>query len=144
MPLNPRYRAWLYAAFALLFLSGAAWFALDQVGGGAGAGPWAETATWLLMIHGGVAMAALMLLGALFPLHIQPSLRRAKNYGSGFTMLTVIGLLILTAFGLYYAGGEGLRAWSGYLHIALGLAFPILLTAHVLWGKRDSLRRRLD
>jgi hypothetical protein len=144
MPLSPRYRAWLYAAFTLLFLSGAAWLALDQIGGGAAMGPWAGTATWLLMIHGGVAMPALMLLGALFPLHIQPSLRRAKNFGSGFTMLTVIGLLILTAFGLYYAGGESLRAWSSDLHIALGLAFPILLTAHILWGKRDSLRRRLD
>jgi hypothetical protein len=93
------------------------------------------------MIHGGVAMATLLLLGALFPLHVQGSWRRGKNYGSGLVMVTVNALLIVTAFGLYYFGSETLRTWTSDIHIAVGLAFPVLLTAHVAWGKRDSRRR---
>lgn len=144
MPLNTRLRAWLYAAFAALFLSGAGWLVADFLQGAPGAGDERELASLLLTVHGSLAMPTLMLLGALFPLHVQGSWRRGKNLGSGVTMLAVNGVLIVTALGLYYIGAEALRRWTSDIHIAVGLAFPVLITIHVVLGKRNSLRRSLD
>jgi hypothetical protein len=46
--------------------------------------------------------------------------------------------LILTSFGLYYIGSDIFRGWASDLHIVLGLAFPAMLTAHVVAGKQRS------
>ena len=55
------------------------------------------------------------------------------------------GILTITGYGLYYAGGERLRAWTSWIHLAIGLALPLLLL-HILLGKRtrpaDQLQRR--
>jgi len=142
MPLEKRFRAWLYAAFAVLFVSGALWLAADALAEGPGLGDWAGAGALLLMIHGGAAMALLLLLGALFPLHVLPGWRLDRNRGSGMAMVVLDAVLILTAFGLYYLGSERLRAWTSDLHIALGLALPAVLLLHVVLGKREAARRR--
>ena len=49
----------------------------------------------------------------------------------------LMGLLMVTAFGLYYAGSDVLRAWTGYVHIAAGLALPMLFGMHLLLGRRS-------
>lgn len=64
------FRYAIYAAFTLLFLSGAAWLLADQQKDSFGAEVWQQISAYSLMLHGGTAMLALMLLGALFPLHI--------------------------------------------------------------------------
>jgi len=51
-------------------------------------------------------------------------------------MLASNALLIVTAFGLYYIGREGLRHWAGTLHVALGFGFPVVLAIHVFRGRR--------
>ena len=142
MPLEKRLRTMLYAAVAVLFLTGAAWLAADAVAEGPGLGAWAGTGTLLLMIHGGAAMALLLLLGALFPLHVLPGWRLDRNRASGGAMVVLDALLIVTAFGLYYLGSEQLRAWTSDLHIGFGLALPPLLLLHVVLGKRAAARRR--
>jgi hypothetical protein len=40
---------------------------------------WQQTAAYLPMVHGGAAMATLLLLGALIPVHVQRSWRSGKN-----------------------------------------------------------------
>ena len=45
-------------------------------------------------------------------------------------------VLTITGYGLYYAGGEGLRAWTSWIHLAIGMVLPILLLIHILLGKR--------
>src|SRR6516165_12761889 len=56
------------------------------------------------------------------------------------------GILSVTGYGLYYAGGESLRAWTSWIHLAVGLALPLLLILHIWLGKRKrpaaSLRNR--
>jgi len=99
---------------------------------------WQFAGAYLLMIHGGAAMVMLMLLGALVPLHMQRGWRTRRNRLTGATMLTCNAVLILTSFGLYYAGSELLRPWMSNIHIGFGLCVPLLFVAHVALGRRCS------
>ena len=97
-----------------------------------------QAAAYLLKVHGGAAMLTLMLLGALFPLHIGHAWRAKKNRATGIVMLACNAVLIATAFGLYYLASETLRPWASNLHIAFGLAIPLLFLAHVKAGRRRN------
>src|SRR5262245_31716657 len=130
-------RGAIYALFAMLFASGAVWLVADALKDGAGGEAWQVVAANLLMIHGGASMATLVVLGALFPLHMRLGWRANRNRVSGSLMATITGLLIVTAFGLYYSGSDVLRASTSYLHIGVGLELPILVVVHVLRGRRS-------
>jgi hypothetical protein len=135
--LNPRFRFALYAAFSVLFLTGCGWLLADRIKDGSlNSEAWQAIAANLLMLHGGAAMATLMLLGALFPLHIQRAWRSGRNRSTALGMLTFNSLLVLTSFGLYYAGADILRAWASSVHEAIGLGLPVLFLIHVLAGRR--------
>jgi cation transport ATPase len=134
--LDPPFRFAIYIAFAVLFASGAAWLGADQMKESANGEIWQQAAAYLLMVHGGAAMLTLMLLGALFPLHIGRAWRAEKNRATGIVMLAFNAVLIATAFGLYYLASEILRPWASDLHIAFGLAMPVLFLVHVKTGRR--------
>jgi cation transport ATPase len=136
--LDPPFRFAIYSAFATLFVSGAAWLVAGQMKESSEAEIWQQAAATLLMVHGGAAMVTLMLLGALFPLHIGRAWRARKNRATGIVMLTFNAVLIATAFGLYYLGSEILRPWASDLHIAFGLAMPLLFLAHVKTGRKRA------
>ncbi len=63
---------------------------------------------------------------------------------NGSLFLGTFGILTVTGYGLYYAGGESLRAWTSWIHLAVGLALPLLLILHIWLGKRTSQRLRLQ
>ncbi|HJT05999.1 MAG TPA: hypothetical protein VJ747_03685 [Stellaceae bacterium] len=135
--LDPRFRAILYVVVGLLFGTGAAWFAVDRLKEiGPGTERWQAASAWLLMLHGGAAMVFLLLLGGLIALHARIGWRLGNNRVSGSIMLTLNAVLVVTAFGLYYAGSETLRAWTSDIHIAVGLGFPALLAVHAVLGRR--------
>ena len=133
--LDPPFRFAIYSAFAVLFASGAAWLVASQLKESPEGEIWQESAATLLMLHGGTAMLTLMLLGALVPGHIGRAWRAGKNRGTGIVMLAFNAVLIVTAFGLYYLSSETLRPWASGLHIAFGLAMPLLFLAHVKTGR---------
>jgi hypothetical protein len=135
--LEPPFRRALYAVFAALVATGIGWLVADWHKDPVGPEFWQLVASDLLMVHGGTAMAALLLLGALFPLHIRRAWRTGRNRLTGPTMIGVNAALIATAFGLYYAGSDTLRPWISDLHIAVGLALPAFLTLHVWLGRRS-------
>ena len=136
MRLDPVFRRTLYAAFAVLVLTGAAWLLADWRKDPLDPDLWQAVAASSLMLHGGAAMLTLLLLGALVPLHIRRGWRSGRNRLTGPTMITVNAVLIITAFGLYYAGSDTLRPWVSDLHIVIGLALPPALLAHVWLGRR--------
>jgi hypothetical protein len=136
--LNPYFRWAVYTAFVLLFVSGAVWLLADQLKDGPNGELWQAAGANLLMVHGGVAMATLLLLGALFPLHMQRAWRAHKNRMTGIAMVTLNTILVVTSFGLYYLGSETLRPWISDTHIAVGLTLPILLLIHIVQGRRGS------
>jgi hypothetical protein len=136
--LEPPFRIAIYSAFAMLFASGAAWVVADQMKESTNGEIWQQAAAYLLMVHGGAAMVTLMLLGALFPLHIGRAWRAKKNRVTGIVMIAFNAVLIATAFGLYYLGSEAIRPWASDIHIAVGLSLPLLLLVHLKIGRKHT------
>ena len=87
-------------------------------------------------LHGAAAMAILVLIGMLLSAHVRFAWRARRNPGDGSLFLGTFGILTITGYGLYYAGGETLRAWTSWIHLAVGLALPVLLLLHIWLGKR--------
>jgi heme A synthase len=135
--LNSRFRYAVYAAIAVLFLSGVGWFAADWQKEDANGETWQQIAVYLLMLHGGGAMVTLLLLGALIPVHLLRSWRRGKNLVMGSVMVALNAVLIATAFGLYYLGSEAVRPWMSWVHLVIGALLPGLLALHIVLGRRQ-------
>ena len=139
--LNRPFKAVVYLSFGLLLLTGAGW--MYAQGRLADQG-WEPLPRLLMKIHGGAAMLALLVLGALAT-HIRRGWKADKNRLSGALLMAVNVFLIVTGYGLYYAGGEALREWFSHWHAWIGLASGVLLPAHVLAGRliiRALHRRR--
>ena len=134
------YRWVSYLIILALLGSGLAWVVADQLKatGGAGADSefWQRVVANALTVHGGSAMAALLLLGALGEAHMRRGWRARRNRATGVIMLLVNGLLIVSAFALYYMGSEVLRPWISLVHIAVGLVLPLLIIVHIWIGRR--------
>lgn len=120
----------------MLFLTGAGWFVADWQKDVSSSEIWQQIAANMLMVHGGVAMLALMLIGALIPLHLLRSWRARKNRVSGSVMVAFNAVLIATAFGLYYLGSETLRPWISWIHIGAGLLVVLAFPLHIVLGRR--------
>jgi cytochrome c biogenesis protein CcdA len=139
--LKPSFRFAIYAAFAVLFLTGAGWLVADWRKNISDDDIWQQTAATLLMVHGGAAMVTLLLLGALIPVHVLRSWRSGNNLVSGSVMITLNTLLIVTAFGLYYLGSETVRPWMSWIHLVAGFSVPVLFAIHIFLGRRRSKQR---
>lgn len=136
MRLKSSFRYSIYAAFAVLFLTGSGWLVVDWQKNISSDEIWQQTAAYLLMTHGGAAMVTLLLLGALIPVHMLRSWRSGNNLVTGSLMITLNTLLVVTAFGLYYLGSETGRPWMSWIHIVVGFCVPSLLALHVFLGRR--------
>jgi hypothetical protein len=134
--LDPLFRYAVYAAFAVLLLTGAGWLVADWQKEVSGDEFWQQGIAYLLMVHGGAAMLALLMLGALIPMHLIRAWRGRRNRISGSLMATFNALLIVTAFGLYYLGSETLRPWISWIHIAVGFSLAVWFPIHIYRGRR--------
>jgi len=135
--LEPSFRFAIYAAFAVLFLTGAGWLVADWQKEISSEEIWQQSVAYLLMVHGGAAMVTLLLLGALIPVHVMRAWRSRKNRVSGSAMATFNAILIMSAFGLYYLGSETLRPWMSWIHIAAGFSVALWLPVHIFLGRRE-------
>jgi cytochrome b561 len=141
--LEPGLRFWTYAVFATLATTGAIWLIADLLKDPEGE-IWQTIAADMLMLHGMTAMIALILIGAMMPLHVQRSWRAGNNRVSGAVMIGANAVLVTTAWGLYYAGSDLLRTFVADVHIAAGFALPALAIAHVVLGRRVRARRHVE
>ena len=132
---KPLHRRLLYFAVALLFLSGVAWTYWNYFVASRDDSEMAAKA-WAMKIHGGAAMAILVLIGMLLTEHVRVAWRARRNRGNGSLFLSALAVLTITGYGLYYAAGESLRAWASWIHLGVGLALPLLFIFHVWLGKR--------
>jgi hypothetical protein len=133
--LKPLQRYFLYGVLALLFLSGVTWEYWNYLAASPGYFE-ASAKAWAMKIHGAAAMAILVLVGMLLAGHVRTAWRARRNRGNGLLFLTAFAILTVTGYGLYYAGGEDLRAWTSWIHLGVGLALPLLLMLHVWLGRR--------
>jgi hypothetical protein len=132
--LSPFTEFFVYLVFGLLLVTGVVWMLaqarLDEGN---------HVSSLMLKAHGGAAMGALVLVGVLIN-HVRKGWKARKNRASGLTLLFVILFLVVTGYGLYYAGDEQLRSLISQWHAWIGLGLFPLLPAHVLIG--CALRRR--
>ena len=124
----------VYLVFGILLVTGVAWMVfqarLDEGN---------HVSSLMLKLHGGAAMISLILLGALIN-HMRKGWKSRKNRTSGLTLVLVILFLVVTGYGLYYAGNEQLRSLISQWHAWIGLGIFLLLPAHILIG--GALRRK--
>jgi len=138
--LSQPFQAIIYISVSVLLITGAAWMILHS--------PVEQTtnsrniSAQLMRIHGAAAMAVLVVLGALTP-HIRRGWKEKKNRFTGVLMIAVNLFLVLSGYGLYYAGNEKLRAWLSCSHGWIGLGIAIVLPAHVITGRMIIRRLHL-
>src|SRR5262245_61474465 len=105
------WKAALYLLLATSWFTGTAWFSLHRwvrIQGDFGEehSPWEPT---LIKIHGACAMLVMVYFGYLLASHVPIGLRSRRNRGLGLTLVFGLGFMIVTAYGLYYIGGEDFR-----------------------------------
>lgn len=123
----------VYIVFGTLLLTAGVWLWTQS-----GIGSDNPVPSLMMKIHGTAAMAALVLLGALL-IHIRRGWIAKKNRRSGIVLLVTVLFLIVTGYGLYYAGDEQLRAWISRSHTWIGFGLVLLIPGHALLGR--ALRR---
>jgi hypothetical protein len=127
--LRPFHRRLLYGVLALLlFFSGAAWAYWNDLVLSPGDFEMSAKA-WAMKIHRAAAIAILVLVGMLLAGHMRAAWRARRNRGNGSLFFGAFGILTITGYGLYYAGSESSRAWTSWIHLAVGLALPLLFDA---------------
>ncbi len=134
----------MYAAGSLLLLSGVGWLVghyFLRAPGAFGAAPHPSEAWWM-RLHGAAVIVFLVVFGALLPGHVVQNWRHRMNRYSGLSVITVVVLLALSGYGLYYLVDERLRNLTSTLHWLLGLSALLVLVLHVILGKRMAARAR--
>lgn len=125
----------LHLATAGVALSGLAFGALKYFGERAGEfGP--EPHPWMAWAQHAHVLAGPLLVfafGILFKAHVLPALRsRETRRGSGWVLLVVISLLILSGYLLQIQAQATLRQALAWLHAPLGALFLLAYLAHLL------------
>ena len=78
--------------------------------------------------HGFIVLVFLIAFGTLVPFHFRAGWMAGTRFRSSLPLIAVTLILILTGWGLYYAGGESLRQGLHFSHSLLGvLLLPLFL-----------------
>ena len=140
--LEPFHRRLFYIVFGVLWGSGTLWLLIEWF-----KDPELGTARTLLQtfsmkVHGATMLVYLAMLGTLIT-HIRRGTALKTNRLSGFSVIALNGILVLSGWLLYYVSNDALRQWSSTIHWAIGLGTLPLLCGHVFLG-RGWATRRLD
>ena len=126
-----------YGAGTVLLASGLAWLTVHYLHWPAASlpameglpSPWEP---WLMRAHGAAVMVALFVVGAMSSTHVVRGWRLHRRVPSGVALLSLLALLTLSAYGLYYVVSDAGREALGLAHAAVGLAMVLTL----LWHRR--------
>ncbi len=133
----PPWQRRLGAACALLLpVSGAAWLWLHFMVAAEGLPHPAEA--WAMKLHGGAAMAALFVFGALAGGHLRHGWQLTQRHGRGLrgqrrlglVLAMLAALLAASGYALYYWVPEGARDAVGWAHAGTGFAMLLLVAVH--------------
>jgi hypothetical protein len=127
------WQIWLLSiSGTILWLSGAGWLLLHYYGQSPGEfGPQINPMEpWFLRVHGLALIPALLGFGGLFVTHLPKGWKVKRQRYLGIALTTLVGVLILSGYMLYYVGDEALRDWTSVLHWSFGLGVPIIFIWH--------------
>ncbi len=137
--LGPR-RRWMVNATGLgLWVTGVAWLGLHQFGvrqGEFGA-EHSPLEAWSLEAHGAFAFLALWVLGLLWGVHVVNGWRLQQRRWTGGVLLSIVAVLILSGYLLYYAGEDTVRPIVSAIHWVVGLGVLFAYLTHRLFRSRS-------
>jgi hypothetical protein len=145
MRLSQRHERWLYAIGALIFVSGLGWLGDHYLFAGSAefGDAHAPFEPLWLRLHGAAAMAGLVVWGSVFPGHIARAWHLGVNRRSGLLMLSLVVLLVVSGWSLYYISDEDTRPWISMVHWLAGIVAGAGLGIHVWLGKRRIQSRQI-
>lgn len=131
-------RQWaLWITVFMLVATGAAWLWAEYAYMPAEDGMEAyELKHYTMVVHAGFALLFVFAAGTLLYTHMQAAWLQGRNRFSGVIMAGTASVLLLSGYGLWYAGGETLRYLCEVSHWATGFAIPVVLLIHGIIGKR--------
>lgn len=139
LQLSRRHRWFLHTTSLVLLLTGVAWAWLHRLDEAGNLGDrWRSLKPALMTGHGLMAAGFVLLLGTLLPVHVRHAWHARRNRGNGAFFLTVVSVLTLSGYSLYYLGDETLRARCSDGHLWLGVVSPLLLFWHIWSGRRAA------
>jgi hypothetical protein len=103
--------------------------------------PWrlaSDQRVWMAALHAFFAFVMLLVIGALWPIHMRVEWRRGRNLYSGIAMAFTWAILILTGLGIYYLGNEQLAIWTSVGHLVLGLVIVLFYFWHVFLFDKEK------
>ncbi len=133
MKIRKRFKYFLYLSLFTLYATGVVvwiletWFKADK-GMGPEPSPFALPS---LHIHSILGLWFLIVFGYLFHSHILPGLRRQQKLKSGWAVLLVCLILILTVPGLFYLTDESFKSLTSLIHVSVGLASILIFAIHL-------------
>jgi len=95
-----------------------------------------------LQLHGASAFLMMMSFGAMLAAHLPASWKTKRSRNIGITLASVVGLQMIGGYCLYYLSGEDIRQWISWFHLSLGVSLPLILSSHVVVGRRSRRARR--
>jgi len=143
LKLRPGQRRWLYVSGLALLLSGTGWLSTHYSLEGPSEFPGAPhpSEIWWLRVHGAAAMGFLVAFGTVLTHHVRSGWRQHLNRTSGVANLVVVGVLALSAYGLYYVGDDHARSLISKIHWVMGLIGAGALMLHVTLGQQLTANR---
>lgn len=139
-----KFQIFLCCIFALSWFSGISFLLLDlffEIEGefGPEKHPFLTPA---LNIHGGSAFLAMMCFGAMLAAHIPLGWRTGRLRILGIGLVGSVAFQIITAYLLYYSGGEMTQFLAKWAHVGVGVFIPLFLTLHIRKAKRLKRERK--
>jgi len=142
--LPPLFRRSLYTITALSWCTGIAFFILNNwITVEGDFGPEKHPLQFpTLQLHGASAFLMMMSFGAILAAHVPASWKTQRSRNMGITLTSIVGLQVISAYGLYYLSNEDIRLWLSWFHLGLGVSLPLVLGTHVVMGLRSRRRQR--
>lgn len=105
--------------------------------------PWSLSSSvraWFVSTHAVSYYITLLLVGALWTVHMRAGWLRRENIMSGMALISALAVLALSGLLLYYAGEDNLVNAAVLTHIGGGLLLPVILIVHILGARRAQSR----
>ncbi|WP_219893174.1 hypothetical protein [Aquisediminimonas profunda] len=127
---------------SILWLTGGAWLYFHYFGQVEGEfGPEVHPLEpWLMRLHGLALIPALMGVGGLLVAHIPKGWNDVPQRNIGLVLSTLLGLMILSGYLLYYVGNDFARSLTSLAHWSVGLASPAFFLWHYRRGKSTKAK----
>lgn len=101
--------------------------------------PWrlaSSSFTLTVASHILTAWLLLMMVGAMWQLHMRFKWRQRNNHRSGLMLALLLVSLALTGTGLFYLGDETLQQYSSATHIIVGILVAVIMLWHCIHGAK--------